>query len=1588
MTEETIFDAALAMQTPAERLAYLDEACADDVELRLRVEGLIKAHEAAGSFLDKPAMQQIAGDRVHHQQGRTEIELSCETDNPSLEGPACADPGETQGEGASDGSQSLDFLSPSEKPGSLGRLGHYEVLALVGQGGMGVVLKAFDEVLQRVVAIKVMAPQLATTASARKRFIREGQAAAAIRDERVIDIHAVEEANGLPYLVMEFVNGISLQERLDQNGPVELKEILRIGMQTAAGLAKAHAQGLIHRDIKPANILLENGVQRVKITDFGLARAVDDGSLSQSGVVAGTPQYMAPEQARGEVVDHRADLFSLGSVLYAMCTGRPPFRASTTMAILRRVAEDSPSPVREINPEVPDWLAQIIEKLHAKDPIDRFQSAAEVADLLGQHLAHLQQPDLAPLPAPIDKARPRASTRTFVRRWAAVAAALVCLIGGLGLTEATGVTRVGQYVATVLRIRTPEGTLVVEVNDADVKVTIDDERGEIAINGAGIHEIRLRPGTYKWRATRDGDLLKEDWVTVSRGDKPIVRVRPEAAAQKNPLVVEVPLPSRRFPTHGVNVSSVAFFADGRRFVSASTDHTLALWDVASGTELHRFKGHTGAVMGVAVSPCGDFLLSCSQDKTIRLWNVATGKEIRRLVGHGGWVYGVAFSPDGKLALSAGTSWGGTAGDDFPRLWDVATGQEIRRFHGHTDAVVGVAFSPDGGRALSASFDGSVRLWDVATGRELRSFRHSSRVYAVAFSPDGRQFISGCGGDSLKNGAVFDPVNCVVRLWDVDSGHEVRQFRGHTAGIRTVAWSPDGRYILSASGGEFFGISQWQPPSEVGIRLWEAATGRQLCRFNTPNSIWTLAFTPDGHSFVSGGGNGSLGLWELPQALVERHQEKGLAQPQPRVTLRGGGFSCAAFSRDGKFLAIASHNVIQVWDQAATTMLFILRGHERWVWTLAFSPDCLTLASASMDNTIKLWDLTTGKARATLEGHTDKVWCVAISPDGKTLASASDDTTVRLWNVTTGKPQKVLGHHAAHAYSVVFAPDGKTLVSGAFDGDVRLWDVASGEVLTHLDGHIATVRLALAADGNTLATASHDGTVKLWHLGKRKLVRTLEGHKLPLEGAAFSPDGKLLATVSGQFQAPTMPGEIKLWDVASGKELASWSGHQGPVHGVAFAPDGKTLATASADGTVKLWNVPRGEGAAQAVDQPPPFPAVPPFVILGHGKAHRAFVSLAEVVAAAGSGDTIEVRGNGPFVTPPISINTKPLTIRAASGFQPVIQLASEDADTNAPLLWTNAALVLEGLRLERISQKNVWKPGMEPYITVWSVGAPLHAVNCLFCQRGGTACVYGDKGSPVCDVRNCAFLTPDAAAWWWCGSGGRLTIANCLHNGFHSLVMTYRGPLRDVTIDLRRNTFAANEILLFSLVAPGIATDDDPNANAVSLHASENVFCSLGALLQFNQTAEFLANNKEKLRPNEAKDLLRRLVRWHDDRNVYAPRSHYGAFTKANHNESVGDFNTLADWLRFWGFVESRSLQTSARAKSEDFLARVRTFAAERVSPADFRLQSGSPGYRAGKDGRDLGADIELVGPGAAYERWKQTAEYHQWLKGAGETGQ
>ncbi len=342
-----IFLEATEQPDEAARAAYLDRACGGDAGLRERVEALLRSHEPAGSFLDNPAVKPTDLNGATQEMG--------------------VDPGATPDDDAN-GAEDLAFLSPSRRPDSLGRLGHYEMLQVLGKGGFGIVFRAFDETLQRVVAVKVMAPQIATLSPARKRFLREARSSAQVRHENVVQVYEVGE-RPLPYLAMEFIPGETLQQKLDRSGPLDVPEVLRIGRQIAEGLAAAHATDLIHRDIKPANVLIEGGPQqRAKITDFGLARAADDASISQSGVIAGTPMYMAAEQALGHQLDQRADLFSLGSVLYQMVAGRPPFRAPSTLAVLKRVAEESPRPIAEIIPETPAWLCEIIAKLHAKNP--------------------------------------------------------------------------------------------------------------------------------------------------------------------------------------------------------------------------------------------------------------------------------------------------------------------------------------------------------------------------------------------------------------------------------------------------------------------------------------------------------------------------------------------------------------------------------------------------------------------------------------------------------------------------------------------------------------------------------------------------------------------------------------------------------------------------------------------------------------------------------------------------------------------------------------------------------------------------------------------------------------------------------------------------------------------------------------------------------------------------------------------------------------------------------------------------------------------------------------------------------------------
>ena len=701
----------------------------------------------------------------------------------------------------------FDFLAPARGGGEIGWLGHYRVLALLGSGGMGVVFRAEDSHLKRPVALKVMKSGLMVNPQQRQRFSREAQMTALIEHDHIVTIYQVGEDHGVAFLAMQLLKGETLEERVSRIGMLPVLEVLRIGREMARGLAAAHEHGLVHRDIKPGNIWLEADTDRVKILDFGLARNAQDIQLSERGVILGTPAYMPPEQARGETVGPASDLFSLGAVLYRLCTGKLPFNGTDTMSILMAIGLDQPQPPVEVNKDVPAALSNLIMRLLEKKPADRPASAAEVETALATIEGALTAP-----PPP--------------RRLLRIVAALL-LLGVLGAVAFWFGTKVLHPKPVVQEPKAQDGELVLTNDDEDVQVIVQQGGVEVQrLDLKGPHSLTLAEGEYDLRLAepRQGLQLVPDHVAVVPGEKRSFTVRRIGQLQCLDKL-------------GATVSAVAFSPRENEGLAAS-DRFVLLLDLARGTETASWSGHRSQVRCVAFSADGRFALSGSggrdakPDLSVRLWDVSQGQEIRPFVGHKSWVTSVAFAPDGKWAISGSR-------DKSAILWDVATGRVLRRLEGHDSDVNAVAVSADGHRVLTGSSDNTVRLWDSETGAELvRLEGHTDSVRSVALSPDGRWALSG-------------GVDHTLRLWDLESGEELRQFDGHEGWVNGVAFAPDGRRVLSGS-------------ADRTVRLWDAVMGQEICRFREhTDAVQSVAFSPDGRRALSGGLDRAVRVWRLP-----------------------------------------------------------------------------------------------------------------------------------------------------------------------------------------------------------------------------------------------------------------------------------------------------------------------------------------------------------------------------------------------------------------------------------------------------------------------------------------------------------------------------------------------------------------------------------------------------------------------------------------------------------------------------------------------------------------------------------------------------
>jgi len=611
--------------------------------------------------------------------------------------------------------------------------------------------------------------------------------------------------------------------------------------------------------------------------------------------------------------------------------------------------------------------------------------------------------------------------------------------------------------------------------------------------------------------------------------------------------------------HSNWVRSVTFSPDGRMVLSGSNDNTLKLWDVATGRELRTFSGHTGIVNSVTFSPDGRQVLSGSYDNTLKLWDAVTGREIRTFKGHTGYVNSVAFSPDGKQVISGSS-------DNTLKLWDVLTGQEIRTFSGHTETITSVAFSPNGRQILSGSYDKTVKLWDVRTGRQIRTIRVYI-VTSVEFSPNGRQVLVGeIGGnfrvhDSATGNEIrffadedinyggfspsvtFSPNGRQIlsgylrnfKLWDAATGQEVRTFSGHTETINSVAFSPDGKLVLSGS-------------NDNTLRLWDAETGQEIRTFSG-NSNWvnSVAFNPSAKQILTGSDDSTMKLWDTEAG----REIMAFTGHENRIT-------SAAVSPDGKLaLSGSNDNTLKLWDTATGEEIRTLSGHTGFVNSVTFSPDGKQALSCSDDNTIKLWDTAAGQEIRSLTGHKNWINSATFSPDGKQILSGANDNTLMLWDAVSGQEIRTLSGHDGPIDSVTFSPDGKMLLSGSWDSTIKLWDAASGQEIKTFQGHaIRVFSVTFSPDGKMILSGSGDNTVKLWDIESGREIKTFSGHNSRISSVAFSTDGKLI--ISGSTD-----GTTRLWDIESGKEISQFISYN-DGEWIAITPEGYYNASPSGD----------------------------------------------------------------------------------------------------------------------------------------------------------------------------------------------------------------------------------------------------------------------------------------------------------------------------------------------------------------------------------------------------------------------------------------
>lgn len=1027
----------------------------------------------------------------------------------------------------------------------------YEILSVIGSGGMGIVYKARHRELQRTVALKTLRGAAVADVEIRDRLQAEATAVAQLQHPNIIQVFEVGMSDPLPgefwpnpFIALEYVEGGSLAERTEKPQPPRSAAALVIKLAHAVHFA--HQLGIIHRDLKPANVLVTPEGEP-KIADFGIAKQLGTECagagrfVTQAGAIVGTPEYMAPEQATGAAPTPAIDVYALGVILYELLTGRVPIQAASPVETMGLIRHQEPVSPRRLQPGLPRDLETICLKCLEKDAARRYDCAQALADDLQRFL------DDRPIQArPI---RPVERATRWARRNPLVAAlmAAVVLMGIAGFNGVLWKWREAQEHAAALEVATTEARELAR-SERWERYHANIAAAASALQVFNISSARRaldaspeEHRNWEWRHFHSRlDLARhvlagsDDAVTDARvaqhGRRVFFFTESGASPVWDPMARAL---ARSYPRE-MEIWRARFSADGRTMARVRPDHSIELTDVDTGQTRAILLGHQKPVHAVLFSADGARVVTASDDRTLRLWDPRTGALRRVLQSPRESFVSVAMRADGCRVIAFDRR--------HARVWDLDAGKQVNELNGEIQDLQDATFSPQGDRIVTVEGfpEATMRLWDAATGRLLGTQRgHANNITQTIFSTDGTRIATSSRDQTIG-------------LWDGATGQPVAMLKGHLGWVNSAAFSPDGKRLVSAS-------------VDQTLRIWEAQTGQLLAvLYGHTGDVFAVSFTADSAGIVSASRDGTIRVWDAPSV-----EDRGILRGH--TTFVYG----ASFHPDGQRVASASWDgTARIWDAATSGQLTSLpHPKQAFVTSVAFHPSGTILASRARD-AVRLWDVESGREIHCWNVPSD-YWRdtrVAFSPRGNLLASGCRHREIRIWDVASRAELGVLRGHQNEIRDVVFSPDARWLASAAEDNEIRIWDVAAHTPLHVLQGHTAgAYAVAFNAAGTLLASGATDGTVRLWDTSSWKLIAVLK-HGTKVYSVAFTPDGTRLACGCAD-------NSIRFWDTRTYQEVAELRGHKDYVHQIAFSKDGTRLVSASGDGTARIWDTIRHQERA-------------------------------------------------------------------------------------------------------------------------------------------------------------------------------------------------------------------------------------------------------------------------------------------------------------------------------------------------------------------------------------------------------------------------